>query len=130
MDDVHLILIAGALMLGGLLASLAAGALRVPGLVLFLGVGMAIGSDGTGWIDFNNYEVARRIGVIALALILFEGGLGAGFPEIRPVLRPAISLATIGTVGTAVITGLVAAWLFDFSTLESLLLGAIVASTD
>ena len=106
------------------------GRLRLPGLVLFLGVGMALGSDGAGWIDFGDYHLARRIGVIALALILFEGGLSAGFAEIRPVLRPAVALATGGTVITAVITGLVAAWLFDFSTLEGLLLGAILASTD
>src|SRR4051794_4449087 len=130
MTDGGLILVAGALLAAGLGASLMAERLRLPGLVLFLGVGMAIGSDGAGWIEFDNYELARRIGVIALALILFEGGLSAGFAEIRPVLRPAISLAIVGTVGTAVITGLVAAWLFDFSTLESLLLGAIVASTD
>src|SRR4051812_20338538 len=130
MTDGGLILVAGALLAAGLGASLVAERLRLPGLVLFLGVGMAIGSDGAGWIEFDNYELARRIGVIALALILFEGGLSAGFAEIRPVLRSAISLATIGTLGTAVVTGLVAAWLFDFSTLEGLLLGAIVASTD
>jgi cell volume regulation protein A len=130
MTDGGLILVAGALLAAGLGASLVAERLRLPGLVLFLGVGMAIGSDGAGWIDFNNYELARRIGVIALSLILFEGGLSAGFGEIRPVLRPAIALATVGTIGTALIAGLVAAWLFDFSTLEGLLLGAIVASTD
>ena len=45
--------------------------------MLFLGLGMAIGSDGTGWIDFSDYELARTIGVVALALILFEGGLDA-----------------------------------------------------
>jgi cell volume regulation protein A len=130
MTDGSLILVAGALLAAGLAASLVATRLRLPGLVLFLGVGMAVGSDGAGWIEFDNYEVARRIGVIALAMILFEGGLSAGFAEIRPVLRPAISLATVGTIGTAVITGLVAAWLFDFSTLEGLLLGSIVAATD
>src|SRR4051812_29392687 len=91
---------------------------------------MAIGSDGIGWIDFNNYELARTIGVIALALILFEGGLTSGYPEIRPVLRPALSLAVVGTIVTAVVTGLVAAWLLGFSTLEGLLLGSILASTD
>ena len=91
---------------------------------------MAIGSDGLGWIDFNNYELARTIGVVALALILFEGGLTAGFDEIRPVLRPSLSLAIAGTVGTAVICGFAAAWLFDLSTLEGMLLGAIISSTD
>src|SRR5690242_14432076 len=130
MTDGGLILVAGALLAAGLGASLVAERLRLPGLVLFLGVGMAVGSDGAGWIEFNNYEMARRIGIIGLVLILFEGGLSAGFAEIRPVLRSAISLATVGTVITAVITGFAAAWLFDFSTLEGLLLGAIVAATD
>src|SRR3954451_13685114 len=130
MGDEHLILIAGALMLGGLLASLAAGALRVPGLVLFLGLGMAIGSDVTGWIDFNDYELARTIGVIALALILFEGGLSAGFGEIRPVLGASLGLAFVGTLLTAAIAGIAAHWLFDLSVLEGLLLGSIISATD
>jgi cell volume regulation protein A len=91
---------------------------------------MLVGSDGAGWISFNDYELASDIGVIALGLILFEGGLSAGFAEIRPVLRPAIGLALVGTVATAAITGLAAAWLLDLSTLDGLLLGAILASTD
>jgi len=123
-------LVAGVLLAVALAASLLAGRLRVPGLVLFLGVGMAIGSDGLGLIEFDDYELARTIGVVALALILFEGGLTAGYDEIRPVLRPALSLAFVGTVGTAVITGLAASLLFGLSTLEGLLLGSILASTD
>ncbi|MEY2532836.1 MAG: potassium/hydrogen antiporter [bacterium] len=130
MHDGQLILAAGALLGAGLLASLLAGRMRVPSLVLFLGVGMAVGSDGVGWIDFGDYELARTIGVVALALILFEGGLTSGLLEIRPVLRAAIALAVIGTLVTAAVTGLVAAWLFDLSTLEGLLLGAVLASTD
>ncbi len=128
--DGERILIVGALLSAGLLASLLASRVRVPGLVLFLGVGMAVGSDGAGWIDFNDYAVARTVGIVALALILFEGGLAAGFPEIRPVLGPALTLAILGTLVTAAVTGLVAAWLFDFDTTEGLLVGAIVAGTD
>jgi cell volume regulation protein A len=130
MADGRLILIAGALLSAGLAASLLAGRLRVPSLVLFLGVGMAIGTDGLGWIDFADYARARDIGIVALALILFEGGLVAGFDEIRPVLVPALSLAMLGTLITAAICGLAATWLFDFSLLEGLLLGSIVAATD
>ena len=59
--------------------------------MLFLGLGMAIGSDGHGWIDFDDYELARTIGIIALALILFEGGLTAGFDEIRPCCAGALA---------------------------------------
>jgi cell volume regulation protein A len=130
MADGHLVLVAGALLTAGLAASLLAGRLRVPSLVLFLGVGMAIGSDGLGWVDFDNYRLARDVGIVALALILFEGGLNAGFGEIRPVLKPIISLAFLGTLITAAICGLAATWLFDFTLLEGLLLGAIVSSTD
>jgi potassium/hydrogen antiporter len=113
-----------------MLASLVAGRLRVPGLLLFLFLGMAIGTDGLGWIDFDDYALARRIGIIALALILFEGGLTSGLLEIRPVLAPALSLAVIGTIVTAVVTGLAAALLFDLSTLDGMLLGSVLAATD
>ncbi|MEA2216145.1 MAG: potassium/hydrogen antiporter [Solirubrobacteraceae bacterium] len=130
MPDGQLILVAGALLAAALAASLLAGRIRVPGLVLFLGLGMAVGSDGTGWIHFSDYGRARTIGVVALALILVEGGLVAGFREIKPVLPTAISLALVGTLVTAAISGLAAAWLFDLSTLEGLLLGSIFASTD
>ena len=79
MSDGTLILLAGALLSLGIGATLVAGRLRVPGLVLFLGVGMALGSDGLGVVDFgqsiDDVELARTIGVIALALILFEVGL-------------------------------------------------------
>jgi potassium/hydrogen antiporter len=128
--DAERILIAGALLAGALAASLIAGRLRLPGLVLFLGLGMLIGSDGLGWIDFTNFELAETIGVVALSLILFEGGLAAGWREIRPVLWPAVALAVPGTIITAVVAGLAASWLFGFSTVEGLLLGSIVASTD
>ncbi len=134
MEDGTLILVAGALLALGIAASLVAGRLRVPGLVLFLGLGMAIGSDGLGLIEFgssmSDVELARTIGIVALALILFEGGLAAGYPEIRPVLWASITLATLGTFITAVIVGLAASWLLGLSTLEGLLLGSIVSATD
>ena len=130
MTDGHLLLAGGALLVAALVASLLAVRLRVPGLVLFLGLGMLVGSDGLGWVEFDNYRLARTIGVIALSLILFEGGLTSGILHVRPVLAPAATLAFVGTIVTAVITGLVAARLFDFSTLEGLLLGAILSSTD
>src|SRR5512132_4585063 len=91
---------------------------------------MALGSDGVGWIAFDDYELARRIGIIALPLILFEGGLTSGLLEIRPVLAPALSLAIVGTFVTAVVTGLAAALLFDLSTLDGMLLGSVLAATD
>jgi cell volume regulation protein A len=124
------ILVAGALLAAGVGASLVAGRLRVPALVLFLALGMIVGTDGTGWIDFDDYQLARNVGVVALALILFEGGLSAGLDEVRPVLWPSLSLAVVGTLLTAVIAGLAAAALFGFAVKEGLLVGAIIAATD
>jgi len=91
---------------------------------------MAVGSDGAGWIDFGDYSLERTIGVVALGLILFEGGLATGLDEVRPVLRPAISLALVGTAVTAAIGGLAAQEIFGLSLLQGLLVGSIVASTD
>jgi cell volume regulation protein A len=91
---------------------------------------MAIGSDGLGWIAFDDYRLARTVGVVALSLILFEGGLAAGWSEIRPVLGPAVSLAVVGTAGTALLAGLAASRLFELSLLQGLLLGSILAATD
>jgi cell volume regulation protein A len=134
MSDEQFILVAGLLLTAGLLASLMAGRVRLPSLVLFLGLGMLVGSDALGWIPFGedseDYHLAELIGVIALSLILFEGGLTAGWDAIRPVLRPALSLAVVGTLLTAAIGGVAALVLFDLSLLEGLLLGSIIASTD
>lgn len=128
--DGHLILVAGSLLAAGLAASLVAGQVRVPSLVLFLGIGMLIGSDGLGWIDLGNYRLARSIGVISLALILFEGGLTSGLTRLRPVLGAATALAGAGTVLTAAFVGLVASALFGSSLEQGLLIGAVLSSTD
>jgi cell volume regulation protein A len=103
---------------------------RVPGLLLFLALGMLAGSEGIGGIDFDDAALARTLGTIALVLILFEGGLTAGWSEIRPVLGTAASLATIGTALTAAIAGLAAKLIFDLSILEGMLVGAAIAATD
>ena len=99
--DAELILIAGALLAAGIVGALLADRMRIPGLLLFLGLGMLAGSEGIGGIEFNDTELARTLGTIALVLILFEGGLTAGWSEIRPVLGTAASLATVGTTVTA-----------------------------
>ena len=95
--DAELILIAGVLLAAGIVGALLADRVRIPGLLLFLGLGMLAGSEGIGGIDFDNAELARTLGTIALVLILFEGGLTSGWSEIRPVLGTAASLATLGT---------------------------------
>jgi potassium/hydrogen antiporter len=128
--DAELILIAGVLLAAGIAGALLADRVRVPGLLLFLGLGMLAGSQGVGGIEFDNAELARTLGTIALVLILFEGGLTAGWTEIRPVLGTAASLATVGTAVTAVIAGLAAKLIFDLSTLEGMIVGAAIAATD
>jgi potassium/hydrogen antiporter len=128
--DAQLILAVGAVLAVGVVAASLAARLRLPALVMFAGLGMLVGSDGLGWVWFDDYRLARLIGTIALVLILFEGGLAAGWRELRPVLRPALRLAGIGTVVTATVVGAAAASLFDFSLLEGLLLGAVLSATD
>jgi potassium/hydrogen antiporter len=130
MADGELLLVTGTLLAGGVAVSLLADRLRMPGLLLVLALGMLIGSDGLGWIHFDDVGLAQTVGVVGLALILYEGGLAAGIKEIRPVLGPAVSLALLGTTLTAVVAGFAAAWLFDVTLLEGLLLGSILAATD
>jgi cell volume regulation protein A len=128
--DAELILVAGALLAAGIAGALLAERMRIPGLLLFLGLGMLAGSEGIGGIEFSDMELARTLGTIALVLILFEGGLTAGWREIRPVLGTAASLATVGTVVTAVIAGFAAKLIFDLSALEGMIVGAAIAATD
>ena len=128
--DAELILIAGGLLAAGIVGALLADRVRVPGLLLFLALGMLAGSQGIGGIEFSNMELARTLGTIALILILFEGGLTAGWSEIRPVLGTAASLATIGTVLTALVAGFAAKLIFGIGTLEGMIVGAAIAATD
>jgi potassium/hydrogen antiporter len=123
------------LLVGGILAismAVALGAARigVPSLVAFLALGMLLGSDGPGGIEFNDAEVARTVGIAGLAAILYEGGLSTSWRRLRRVAVPAGLLATVGVVATAVLAGVAAQALFDLSWLEAVLLGAVVASTD
>src|ERR1700742_2264229 len=128
--DAELILIAGVLLAAGIAGALLAERVRIPGLLLFLGLGMLAGSEGIGGVDFSHAGLARTLGTIALVLILFEGGVTSGWPEIRPVLGTAASLATVGTVATALIAGFAAKLIFGFTLLEGLIVGAAIAATD
>src|SRR5882757_107929 len=128
--DAILILIAGVLLAAGIAGALLADQVRVPALLLFLGLGMLAGSEGIGGIHFDDAETARTLGTIALVLILFEGGLTSGWSEIRPVLGTAASLATLGTLATALLAGVAAKWIFGLSWLEGMIVGAAIAATD
>jgi cell volume regulation protein A len=128
--EAEFILVAGTLLIAAIAGSVAAARLRLPVLLLFLAVGMAVGSDGAGWIRFSDYGLASEVGTLALALILFDGGLSADASAIRGVLGPALRLAVGGTLITAFVTGFVATALFGLSMLQGLLLGSVLASTD
>ena len=99
-------------------------------LILFLGLGMLLGSDGPGGIYFDNADLTRTIGVIGLIAILFEGGLTTEWRDLRRVLLPAFVLSTVGVFVTALVVGVAAQSLFDLSWPASFLLGAVVGSTD
>jgi potassium/hydrogen antiporter len=124
------ILIGGAILLLAVVSAVASRRLRFPLLVTFLGLGMLLGSEGLGGIDFDDADLARGIGTIGLIAILFEGGLTTAWPDVRAVLAPAVLLSTGGVLVTAAITGAVALVVFDLSWTKALLLGAVVGSTD
>jgi len=130
LDIETLLFLAGVLMLAGILSSKVSTRVSVPSLVLFLGLGMLAGSEGLGGVEFENHDLAHAVGTVALALILFDGGLRTPLSSIRLAWKPAALLATVGVAITALITGAAAAWLVGLPLLHGLLLGSIVSSTD
>lgn len=131
LDQANLILLAGAvLVLAGIASSLLARRFGAPLLLVFLALGMLIGEEGPGGIAFANYQATFLVGSLALAVILFDGGLRTRLSEVAGALAPAATLATLGVVLTAGLTGLAAIPLLGLAPAEGLLLGAIVASTD
>ena len=104
--------------------------LGVPTLILFVIVGMLAGSEGFGGIYFDSPSIARFIGIVALNVILFSGGLETRWESIKPVIWHGITLSTVGVFLTAVSVGIFVWAVTDFSFFEGLLLGSIVSSTD
>ncbi len=128
---VNVALLLGALLIVvGIASSLIASRFGAPLLLVFLVIGMLLGEDGPGGIAFNDYQVTYFVGSLALAIILFDGGLRSNLSSFRGVIVPAGLLATAGVVVTAALTGAVASYLLTFPLLEGLLIGSIVASTD
>lgn len=125
-----IVFLVGILLLLGIASSKFAARIGMPVLVLFLGVGMLFGSEGLGGIAFEDYALANSIGSVALAMILFDGGLRTSLDSVRSSWRPALSLSTIGVFLTSLLTGFAAAWILDLPLLHGMLLGSIVGSTD
>lgn len=128
----NILLIGALLLLASILASKTSGRLGVPSLLLFMGVGMAAGSDGLHIIDIGlKYAgVAQFLGIVALAFILFSGGMDTRMESVRPVLLRGLSLSTVGVLLTAAIVGLSVPFFTVLNWKEGLLLGAIISSTD
>ncbi|MGE0061612.1 MAG: potassium/proton antiporter [Xanthobacteraceae bacterium] len=131
LDVVSLAILLGSLLiLAGILSSLLALRFGAPLLLVFLIVGMLAGEGGIGGIKFDDVTTAYTVGSVALALILFDGGLRLRMQTFRSVLAPALLLATVGVLVTAAITAPFAKYLLGLGWTEALLVGAVVGSTD
>ncbi len=125
-----LLLLAGMLMLIGIVASTLTVRIGLPFLLLFLAVGMLAGEEGIGRIPFDNFDLAFLVGNLSLAVILLDGGMRTQSQTFRAALWPSITLSSLGVILTAGIVGIFAAWLLQVDIWYGLLLGAIVGSTD
>src|SRR5215469_6010380 len=131
LDQVSIAILLGAvLVMAGILSSLLALRFGAPLLLVFLFIGVLAGDSGPGRIEFNDVRTTYLVGSVALALILFDGGLRTRFATIRAVLVPSMGLATIGVLLTAAITAPAARYALDLNWTEALLVGAVIASTD
>src|SRR6516165_3615914 len=131
LDAVSLTIMFGALLvLAGILSSLVALRFGAPLLLVFLVVGMVAGESGPGGIKFDDVRTTYLVGAVALALILFDGGLRTRFATFRNALAAALLRATAGVVVTAALTAPVVHFMLGFDWIESLLAASVVASTD
>lgn len=131
-----IMLIGSVLLIAGVLIGKSSYRVGLPLLLIFLLVGMGFGTDGVG-IQFSDMHTAQFIGMIALCVILFSGGMGTKISAIRPVIAPGLVLSTVGVLLTALVTGLFIWFLsglswtnIHFAFMPSLLLAATMSSTD
>jgi cell volume regulation protein A len=131
LDSVSIAILLGAvLIMAGILSSLLALRFGAPLLLVFLLIGVLAGDSGLGHVQFDDLRTTYLVGSVALALILFDGGLRTRFQNISAVIAPSMVLATVGVLLTALITAPVAKYVLDLNWIEALLVGAVVASTD
>src|SRR5450759_2584402 len=127
LDSVSIAILLGAvLVMAGILSSLLALRFGAPLLLVFLFIGMLAGDSGPGQLRFDDVRTTYLVGSVALALILFDGGLRTRFQSIRAVLAPSMVLATIGVLLPALITAPVARYVLNLNWTEALLVGAVI----
>ena len=126
----QLIFVGALLVAASILLVMISSRIGAPLLLVFLGIGMLAGEDGIGGIPFSDFRLTYLVGSVALAIILFDGGLRTPRSAFRIALAPAASLATVGVLVTAVIAGVIACWALQVGWLTGLLIGATIASTD
>jgi len=126
----NLILLGAFLLLLSIFVGLVSSRIGAPLLLAFLALGIFFGEEGPGGIFFDNYFAAYTIGSIALAIIIFDGGLRTEFSNFRAAAGPALLLATVGVAVTAALTGVAAKLFLGLGWIESMLIGSIVSSTD
>ncbi|MEV8320986.1 potassium/proton antiporter [Streptomyces sp. NPDC059900] len=102
----------------------------LPSLLLYLGIGIAMGQDGVGNLSFNNAELTQVIGYAALVVILAEGGLGTKWKEVKPALPAAAVLSLVGIAVSVGVTAAGAHYLVGLEWRQALIIGAVVSSTD
>jgi cell volume regulation protein A len=124
------VLLVGVLLLAGVMASKLSTKLAVPAFLLFIALGMLAGSEGPGGIPFEDFGLVRGLGMFLLVYILFAGGLDTQWSALRPVAKRGLALSTIGVVLTAGIVGVFSHYAIGLPWAHSMLLGAIVSSTD
>ena len=131
MIDLDVILLVGAVVLIiAILAARLGSGFGLPSLLLFLGLGMLLGTDGVGGVAFDDADLAHAIGFAALVLILAEGGLTTKWSEIRPVVGPAVALATGGVVVSIALVTVFGYYVLGLPLWVAVLLGAVISPTD
>lgn len=130
LQTINPFLVTGLLFFMSLVAGALSEKIKVPALILFLGIGMLAGVDGPGGLDFSDANAANQVGTFALAFILFSGGFQTKWSDIKPIVTQGVVLSTLGVFLTAVVMAVPIAMLPQFNYKDAFLLGAIISSTD
>ena len=125
-----MILLCACVLLSCVIANRFSSKFGMPALLLFMGLGMLFGSDGLFKIPFNDYHITNNVCTVALMFIMFYGGFGTSWNTAKPSAVKAVGLSTIGVVITAILTSIFCHYVLKLALMDSLLIGAVISSTD